>query len=116
MASDQEKLSRKVFNILSDDAHEIYLSIASIWEMGIKISLGKLKLGVDLQKFIQMQILDNGILLLPIKKEHIFPLVKVPFHHRDPFDRLIISQAQVEDLTILTADTIFKKYEVKLIS
>ena len=115
MASEPKKLSRKIRDLISHEENEIYFSVAGIWELAIKISLGKLSIGINLEDFIQIQILDNGIFLLPIKKEHIFPLIRLPFHHRDPFDRLLISQAQTENLTILSADKIFKTYKVKSI-
>lgn len=113
MTSEQEQLSRKIRNILNDEKCEIYLSIASVWEMAIKISLSKLGLPLELQKFVQTHVLDNGILLMPIKKEHTYMLTTLPFHHRDPFDRLLISQASTESIPILTADKIFKKYDVQ---
>lgn len=115
MASEQEQLSRKVRSLLSNEENDVYLSVASVWEMAIKVSLGKLKLGVELNDFVQAQVLENGILLLPVKKEHIYPLIELPFHHRDPFDRLLICQARTESIAILTADKVFKKYDVKSI-
>ena len=115
MASEQTQISSKIRKILSDEKCEIYLSVASIWEMAIKISLGKLGLPVELKQFIQAQVLDNGIILMSVKKEHTYLLTKLPFHHRDPFDRLLVSQSSVEDLAILTADKIFKKYDIQSI-
>ena len=112
MVSSPEKLSKRHLKILSNDASEVYISIASIWEMGIKISLKKLELSIELEKFVNEHILNNGLGILGLKKEHLFPLAHLPFHHRDPFDRLLISQSLVDNLTILTADKIFKKYDI----
>ncbi len=115
MSADQSQLSRKIRTILSNEKAEVYLSLASIWEMAIKISLGKLEIDLELEEFIQIQVIDNSIRVLPITREHLYTQVDLPFHHRDPFDRLLICQAIAEDMALLTADKIFKKYNVKSI-
>ena len=80
--------------------------------MAIKISLNKLKLKKDLRTIIKSTV-ENGIEILPIITEHILKVMELKYFHRDPFDRLIISQAIVEDLSVITADSEFKKYGIK---
>ena len=112
MVSDAPGLSPKARKVLRDDSNDLYLSLASVWEMAIKISLGKLKLTDPVESFIPDQLQANKIRLLEIGFRHVAGVVKLPFHHRDPFDRLLISQAQAEDLPILSADKAFDLYGV----
>lgn len=85
--------------------------MASVWEIGIKTSIGKLQLRGKLTEVASF-LIESDIGLLPISSEHIVRLQALPFHHRDPFDRLLIAQAFTEHLTLLTRDGVFKKYEV----
>ena len=78
----------------------MFLSLASIWEMAIKLSLGKLKLKQPVEKFLPAQLQENSIFQLDISFRHVVGVTSLPFHHRDPFDRLIISQAVQENLPI----------------
>lgn len=89
----------------------IAVSIASFWEMTIKSSLGKLELMDDLST-IEGILTQQGIALMPIKTSHLLQLSNLPFHHRDPFDRLIIAQAQVEKMTVVSSDSQFFYYPV----
>jgi PIN domain nuclease of toxin-antitoxin system len=89
--------------------------MASAWEMAIKIASGKLTLESNLERFLPEQLASNGIALLPIDVRHIARTVKLPFHHRDPFDRLLVAQALVEGLTVVSADRVFSKYRAKRI-
>jgi PIN domain nuclease of toxin-antitoxin system len=109
------KLSKKAKKIFTDKDNEILLSVASIWEMGIKLSLGKLELTQPFNKFIPTQLHQNGISQLDINFRHINEVVNLPFHHRDPFDRLIISQAITEGTPIISNDNCFDLYEVERI-
>lgn len=102
--------SRKIFN---NPEHELYLSIASIWEMSIKASLGKLKFEDSLRKVIQTSIKESGLKLLSIQVDHIFYVESLPFHHKDPFDRILIAQAVTENMPIVSSDEAFDRYEVK---
>lgn len=106
------KAAEKLF--LADDAMP-FLSLASIWEMAIKIRLGKLELQQPLAEFIPQQLEANRIELLPIDLEHILQTMTLPFHHRDPFDRLVIAQAQVEQMTLISADSAFTDYDITLV-
>jgi PIN domain nuclease of toxin-antitoxin system len=86
----------------------------SAWEMQIKIHLGKLKLNSPLKNIIEKQQKENGLQILPIKLSHVLELDNLPHHHKDPFDRLLIAQAKVEDVFIIGKDEMFSKYMVKL--
>ena len=98
---------------IKDIKNKCYLSIASLWEIAIKTSLEKLELKSDFNKISDL-LIANEIDILPITFEHLQKLLNLKYHHRDPFDRIIISQGITEKLTILTRDENFKKYKVKL--
>ncbi|MFN6464105.1 MAG: type II toxin-antitoxin system VapC family toxin [Nostoc sp. DedVER02] len=93
--------------------NENLLSIASVWEMAIKHSIGKLNFGLTFDEFIEQQIIRNGIELVPITIDHIIAVATLPLHHRDPFDRILIAQALVENIPILSADKIFDAYSIE---
>ena len=94
--------------------NDIFVSVASLWEIAIKISLGKLLLIKPLADVIK-QITVEDIEILPISPEHILQVSTLPFHHRDPFDRLLIAQAQVENLAVMTNDVEFSGYKVEIL-
>ncbi len=110
-----EKLSQVAKQAIEDENNDIYLSIASLWEITIKISLGKLQLGLSLDRVIETYILPNGIEILPIQLNHLLILRDLPFHHRDPFDRVLISQSQSEDLVLVSGDRLFGDYLVQIL-
>lgn len=89
------------------------VSIASIWEMAIKHSIGKLNFQSSFNEFVEQQIIMNGIELLPIRIDHIAVISSLPLHHRDPFDRLLIAQSIVENIPLLSADQIFDAYPIQ---
>ena len=93
--------------------NENLLSIASVWEMAIKHSIGKLNFGLAFDEFIEQQIISNGIELLPIAIDHITVVATLPLHHRDPFDRILIAQSVVENIPLLSADKIFDAYPIR---
>ncbi|MBO1348933.1 MAG: type II toxin-antitoxin system VapC family toxin [Hormoscilla sp. GUM202] len=107
-----EKLSDTVRNLLQDNANTIILSLASIWEMQIKVQRGKLTINRPLPELIASQQQTNNLQLLPIEVPHIFALQNLPDYHRDPFDRIIISQAMVEGLPVLSKDATFDAYPI----
>lgn len=109
------KLSQKALQELSDPANNLLLSVVSIWEIQIKIQLGKFKFDDPLSKVIAEQRQVNGIKVVPIETAHAMYLENLPFHHKDPFDRMLIAQAIVEDLTIVSNDRHFSNYGVKLL-
>lgn len=99
---------------IADSQNEVLLSIASLWEMAIKISIGKLTLSQTLEDVIK-QIYSENIEILPISPDHTLQVSTMPFHHRDPFDRITIAQCQIENLPIISNDKNFSAYGVKLL-
>ncbi len=98
--------------LIETPTNERLLSVASLWEIAIKTSLGKLTLSAPFDELIPAQLKLNGIELLNIKVDHLSTLTTLPFHHRDPFDRLIIAQTLVEKLSIISLDGAFDTYGV----
>ncbi len=107
------RLSRRARKVIADS--RCLLSIASCWEMAIKASLGRLDVPRPLDRFFQQQLEVNGFELLPIALEHAAAVRELPFHHRDPFDRLIAAQARAEEIPLVSSDPVFSKYGVKRI-
>ena len=114
-ADQPERLSQAALSALEDEANELLLSVASVWEMQIKIQLGKLKLSLPLKDLIKNQQETNNLTVSPVALTHVLALDALPFHHKDPFDRLLIAQSIEEDLTLVTADSQFSAYSVKLL-
>lgn len=110
-----EKLSLNSLNLIDNQENTLYLSIASIWEMQIKISIGKLHFDNPLSEIITDQTNINSVQILPIELEHIWQLKNLPLHHKDPFDRMLISQAITEKMSILSIDSVFQNYAVNTI-
>ncbi|WP_437628038.1 type II toxin-antitoxin system VapC family toxin [Sorangium sp. So ce1151] len=100
---------------LEEPTNELLLSVASPWEIAIKVSLGKLSIPGDIETFIKHHMAMNDIELLDIRLRHVARVSDLPFHHRDPFDRLVIAQALVEDIPILSQDSVFDAYGIKRI-
>ncbi len=111
--TDDTQLPSASKRVIDDRENACFVSIASLWEIGVKYSLGKLELRAELGKIFQL-IFDSGYLLLPITPEHIITNSSLPFHHRDPFDRLIIAQAKQEGMSIISKDQNFQEYGVHL--
>jgi len=109
------KLSSSLAEMYQDRQNTFFLSLVSIWEIQIKLQLGKLTFDIDLQKVIMEQIDLGYIEILPIKLEHILNVQSLPFHHKDPFDRLLISQAIIEDLFLASSDSMISAYSVRSI-
>jgi PIN domain nuclease of toxin-antitoxin system len=114
LRSSPEKIPEKVLSAYYDLNNEIFLSVASIWEIQIKHQLGKLVLELPLDRLIDEQCVNNGLQIVPIETYHIYALDELPFHHKDPFDRLMLVQAQLEKLKLASADTIFGNYDVNI--
>jgi len=110
--SKQEKLSSKTKALLLDDANPLYISIVSAWEVAIKTSLGKLYEFDGGVKAFLAEMEDNPVVFSPVEKQHVAMVEILPFHHRDPFDRLLVATAMVESMTILTADENIRLYDV----
>ncbi len=92
-----------------------FVSLASCWEIAIKVSLGKLTVESSLERFLAEQMAINGFQPLAITLSHIARVAALPFHHRDPFDRLLVAQAIDEDVAIVSADPVFHQYGVRRI-
>jgi PIN domain nuclease of toxin-antitoxin system len=106
------KLSRSAQQILSAGSNELYLSVAGLWEIAIKVGIGRLPLPQPLDPFLPEQLRINRVELLTIAPRHVLAVAHLPLHHRDPFDRLIIAQAMQEGLPIVSADVTFDHYGV----
>ncbi|MCC5607939.1 type II toxin-antitoxin system VapC family toxin [Nostoc sp. CHAB 5834] len=111
--TDNSRLSNQVVELINDENNEILLSIASLWEIAIKHNLGKLSLNQPFEIFITQQLNLNDFRLLDIKISHITVVATLPLHHRDPFDRILIAQALVENIPLLSADKIFDAYPIR---
>ncbi len=109
------QLSARARQIMAEPDTEPFLSAASGWEIAIKSRLGKLKLPADLQGFVGEQLRINAIQALPIQMTHALHVFTLPDHHRDPFDRMLVAQAQLEKLPILTGDPLIAQYVVTVI-
>jgi PIN domain nuclease of toxin-antitoxin system len=105
-------LSQKARQLIEDESNLVYLSAASLWEMAIKVSLGKLTLDEPFGTIIPEQIALNGIEILDISIAHTAQVAKLPFCHRDPFDRLLIAQALEEQIPIIGRDETFDDYGI----
>lgn len=106
------RLSTTARAAIEDLGNTRLLSVASAWEIAIKASLGKLNLRGPFHELIPVQLRSNSIQLLPIAPEHLNSLLNLPFHHRDPFDRMLVSQAIVENATLVSADTTLDQYSI----
>jgi PIN domain nuclease of toxin-antitoxin system len=110
-AADSPALPAPARKALANPRSELYVSVASAWEIAIKVSLGKLVFPVERMSSV---LDDTGCILLPIGLNHAIGAAALPKHHSDPFDRMLISQAQQEGLVLLTADSIMTRYDVPL--
>ena len=97
------------------DADDVFLSVASCWELAIKVGNGKLTLAKPIEQLVPEQLRLNSFRLLQIDLDDVTRVATLPLHHRDPFDRLLAAQALSEELTIVSADPVFRKYGVKRI-
>ncbi len=113
--SGDRRLSSRGRDAWLDPTNALFFSMAGYWEIAIKVNIGKLKLAPGWDRIINDEMQRNGIRFLPIRAEHCNHLVSLPLHHRDPFDRMIIAQAQVESMTVVSADRQFSQYEIDII-
>ncbi|MGD1932548.1 MAG: type II toxin-antitoxin system VapC family toxin [Leptolyngbyaceae cyanobacterium] len=110
-----EQISAAVLSLLKQPQTEIFVSIASLWEIQIKSQLGKLELRESLSVIVQQQERINHIVLLPIALAHILELDRLPQHHKAPFDRLLIAQSRIESATLVTRDSAFNQYDCQIL-
>jgi PIN domain nuclease of toxin-antitoxin system len=113
--TDDPQLPRNVRDIIADEKNELYFSAAGCWEIAIKARLGKITLPDKPDVFISDQLSLNGIRSLPVQSSHALHVFSLPPLHRDPFDRMIVSQAQLENMPVITSDPLIALYQVKLI-
>lgn len=113
--SNPNRLSAQARSLLQDSANVLLLSVVSIWEMQIKQQLGKLQLSIPLAEIVESQRQTNGIEILPVILSHVLSLEQLPLHHKDPFDRLLIAQANIENVVLVSEDTMFANYPVKVL-
>lgn len=109
------ELSNNARQVIADINNQVSVSIATLWEIAIKVNIGKLQLTRPFHEFITAQLALTKIEVLSVKLDHLIVVANLPLHHRDPFDRLLIAQAVTENLAIVSKDAIFPRYNVTLI-
>jgi len=115
LITEDRPLSVPAAAVICDPRTELFLSVASVWEIAIKFQLGNLELAQPPHQLIPAQLAINKITALPIQVSHALRVADLPGHHRDPFDRLLIAQALVEGLAIITSDNMFAHYGANVI-
>lgn len=110
-----ERLSEGAIELLDDSGTVAVLSAASSWEIAIKHRLGKLHLPEPPHSFVVSRMARDGVMGLPVQHIHALEVASLPMHHRDPFDRMLIAQAMVEGIPVLTADPAFLAYDIEVI-
>ncbi len=113
--TDDPRMSQRARQVFGNPDVDLLLSAASAWEIAIKAGAGKLELEGDLERFVPEQLDENGIEVLPVELAHALRAGTLPGHHRDPFDRLLVAQAQLERIPIVTGDPLMKLYDVEVI-
>ena len=112
---DSPQISENVRRLISEGSSDLFWSAASSWEIAIKYANGKLPLPDEPEVFIESELSTNRISSLSITDAHSFMAGKLPVHHRDPFDRMLIAQSNFENMPLITSDQIISKYEVKTV-
>lgn len=113
--SEETRLSKRAFAAMKDPQNRLFVSHVTLYELAIKIAVHRIiPTGSSIQSILD-EMRENGFELLPIRLDHLLQLEALDLHHRDPFDRLLIAQARIEKLSIVTADKNFKKYGVKVV-
>lgn len=112
---DDPRLSKTAREVLLDGDNEVYFSTASAWEIAIKARLGRIELPRNVESFISKQLDVNDFTVLPIQLSHALRVAKLPVHQEDPFDRILIAQAQIEKLALVSADKAVARYSVEVV-
>ncbi|KYG06060.1 type II toxin-antitoxin system VapC family toxin [Sorangium sp. So ce296] len=115
LVADPERIRRDVVEMLVAEGADVYISAATAWEIVIKHALGKLSLPIPPAEYIPSRMAALGHLSLPIEQRHTLQVAGLPPHHKDPFDRILVAQAQVEDIQLVTADRLMAPYDVRVI-
>lgn len=113
--SDSSRLSKRAYEFIEKPSNTIYLSSVSFWEISIKSTLGSIQFPKKMESFIAEQISINSFEPLSINISHAVNIRDLPQHHKDPFDRMLISQSQIEDMPLITGDKLISKYKIELI-
>lgn len=113
--TDPERLNEGAKTLVIDPSVEVFLSAASAWEIAIKAALGLLPLPEPAAQYVPRRMTDQGIAELPIAFAHALRVESLPGHHKDPFDRLIVAQAQLENCAVLSADQKLRAYDIRYI-
>ena len=111
LLDEPEQLSSKAHSAIMATEHPLHISIASLWEIAIKAGLDKLELSISFSEILD-QLALNEVNILPILPEHLSAYLNLPLHHKDPFDRILVAQASMQDLTIITRDKAFHLYNI----
>ncbi len=111
--TDDPELSSRARDFFVDPAHEIYLSVISVWEISVKVGLGRLSLPASPERFVPDQRERHGIATLSLEEEAVLHLHRLPLLHKDPFDRMLVCQAIQHELTLLTPDPLISQYAVR---
>ena len=114
MIAERERFDAETAGMLENSANELLLSAASSWEIAIKHALGKLTLPAPPARYVPQQIAKTGVTPLLVEHSHALRVADLPPHHRDPFDRLLVAQAELEGVTLLTADRQFEPYGIPI--
>ena len=114
--SEPDRLSSRAKEIIKGERSEVLLSLASVWEIAVKSSLGKLDLPRPAVPFVQRQLGSHRIGILPLRLSHLFVLENLPWHHKDPFDRILVAQCLDEGASLVTVDTQLRRYDVEILS
>jgi PIN domain nuclease of toxin-antitoxin system len=107
-----ERLSEEAIAHIVDESNELWFSVASIWEVGINVTLGKLPLPEPIDHYISSRMVLLGTKSLEVTASHALQATALPLHHQDPFDRMLIAQAQLQDMVLVSANKMFEQYEV----
>ena len=113
--TDDPRLSRKYRTLYLEPENELWLSIASIWEILIKVSVGRLAMPAPVVEYVTKQVDRNRLTLLPVRMRHFNELEKLPLLHKDPFDRLLVAQARAEAMPLMAVDAGLRKYKVRIL-
>jgi PIN domain nuclease of toxin-antitoxin system len=114
-ANEPEKLSERAVAACQGSSNTLILSVVSVWEMQIKMQLGKLRISRPIEELIKTQQQTNGLQVLSVELAHVLDLANLPSHHKDPFDRLLIAQANIEGATLVSVAPVFTSYSVQLL-
>ena len=110
-----ERMSAEAHEVFGDRSQEVFLSAATSWEVAIKVAAGKLSLPEPPVSYVPSRMASQGLRPLIISHQHALAIWEMPLHHRDPFDRLLIAQARLEEMVLITNDSVFRRYPVNVL-